>query len=110
MGPVGAVVPPQTCRVRINSTAANSAFRSQLEEVASWSCDVVQPPWVDPTSADIVPTPAPTIEPYIVIRAASPQGPPPTRNPEDPQTLQWYRESYADQAADILVKCLRNIE
>jgi len=108
-GPVGAVVPPQTCRVRINAAVSNSTFQSQVEAIGSWICDVIPPPWVDLTSADIVPTPAPTIEPYIIIRAASPQGPPPTRNPEDTQTLLWYRESYANQAADVLVKSFRNI-
>ena len=104
------VKPSETCRVSITSTPANNVFHAQLEELASGAgCDVAQPPWVDLTSADATPTPTPTIRPYILIRAAWPEGPPPTKNPDDTQTAKYWRETYANQEAEILLNAFIRI-
>jgi hypothetical protein len=103
-------LPPETCRISITSTQENNAFHSQVEELAGGAgCDVIQPPSVDFTNADATPTPSPTIRPYVLIRAAWPEGPPPTKNPDDPQTAKWCRETYANQEAGILLNAFSGI-
>lgn len=103
-------LPPETCCVSITSTPANNLFHGQLEELAKGAgCDVAQPPSVDLTNADATPTPTPTIRPYVLIRAAWPEGPPPTKNPDDPQTAKYWRETYANQEAEILLNAFITI-